>query len=53
MVVFSISKYLNRLKKIPSVVMNSAKPRFYCSRDLCVVWVIQNELLELLLAHMS
>ena len=25
MVVFSVSKYLNRVKKIPSVVMNSAE----------------------------
>ena len=25
--VFSVSKYLNRVKKIPSVAVNSAKPR--------------------------
>ena len=27
MAVFSVSKYLNRVKKIPSVVVNSAEPR--------------------------
>ena len=27
MAVFSVSKYLNRVKKIPSVAVNSAKPR--------------------------
>ena len=27
MAVFFVSKYLNQVKKIPSVVMNSAKPR--------------------------
>ena len=27
MVAFSVSKYLNRVKKIPIVVMNSVKPR--------------------------
>ena len=27
MAVFSVSKYLNRVKKIPSVAVNSAEPR--------------------------
>ena len=27
MAVFSVSKYLNRVKKIPSVVLNCAEPR--------------------------
>ena len=27
MAVFSVSKYLNRVKKIPIVVMNSVEPR--------------------------
>ena len=27
MAVFSVSKYLNQLKKIPSVVVNSTEPR--------------------------
>ena len=27
MAVFSVSKYLNRVKKIPSVTVNSAEPR--------------------------
>ena len=27
MAVFSVSKYLNRVKKIPSVVVNSVEPR--------------------------
>ena len=46
MVVLSVSKYLNRVKKIPIVA--SVEPRvllftrFVC--DFCVVWVIQNEL---------
>ena len=54
MAVFSVSKYLNRVKKIPIVVVNSAEPRvllftrFVC--DFCVVWVIQYELLELLIS---
>ena len=57
MAVFSVSKYLNRVKEIPIVAVNSAKlrvllfTRFVC--DFCVVWVIQNELLGLLLAHVS
>ena len=57
MAMFSVSKYLNRVKKIPSVAVNSAEPRvllftlFVC--DFCVVWVIQNEFLELFLAHVS
>ena len=27
MAVFSVSKYLNRVKKIPSVAMNNAEPK--------------------------
>ena len=27
MAVFSVSKYLNRVKKIPIVIVNSAEPR--------------------------
>ena len=32
--VISISKHLNRVEKIPTcVAVNSANPRFHCSRD--------------------
>ena len=35
MAVFSVSKSLNRVKKIPTcVVVNSVDPRFYCSHDM-------------------
>ena len=37
MVVFSVSKYLNRVKKIPSVAVNYLG--FYCSCYLCVIFV--------------
>ena len=39
MAVFSVSKYLDRVKKIPSVAVNSVLG-FYCSRDLCVIYVL-------------
>ena len=36
------------------MVVNSADPRFHCSRELlcdfCVFWVIQNELLDWLIS---
>ena len=54
MAVFLIPKYLDRVKKIPSVAMNSVETYvllftlFMC--DLCVAWVIQNELLELVIS---
>ena len=54
MALFSVSKYLNRVKKIPIVALNSVEPRvllFTCFvYDFCVVWVIQNELLELFIS---
>ena len=32
--VFSVSKHLNRVEKIPIfLVVNSANPRFHCSRE--------------------
>ena len=35
MTVFSVSKSLNRVKKIPTcVAVNSTDPRFHCSRDM-------------------
>ena len=54
MVVLLVSKSLNRVEETPiCVAVNSAEP-FHCSRDMlcdfCVVWVIQNELLDLLIS---
>ena len=54
MTVFSVSKSLNRVKKIPIVwLLTVPSLGFHCSRDmLCdfsVVWMIQNELLDLLI----
>ena len=48
MAVFLVSKYLNRVMKISIVVANSAEPRVLLF--VCVVWVIQNELLELFIS---
>ena len=55
MAVFSVSKPLNRVKKIPTcVAVNSADPRVSLFTCLVVCflccWVIQNELLDLLIS---
>ena len=54
LVVFSVSKYLNRVRK--SLVWPRTVPTlgFHCSRELlcdfCVFWVIQNELRDWLIS---
>ena len=40
MAMFSVSKYLNRVKKIPIVAVNSVKPRVLPFTYLCVIFVL-------------
>ena len=40
MAVFSVSKYLNRVQKIPSVIVNSVEPRVLLFTYLCVIFVL-------------
>ena len=44
LVIFSVSKQLNRVEKIPTcVAMNSADRGFHCSRDFVVIFVLLSD----------